>query len=118
MTRPARCLRHSIGCHRQGISGYRHVYGHEAICAPSRQSSLKPVGIRRGGSHHLQRDDPRQAVLVADLQSIAEKTEKSGLKPPALFVVGNVVRMRDGLDWLGFAADGKRLTSTPLAAKE
>ncbi|WP_319531115.1 uroporphyrinogen-III C-methyltransferase [uncultured Cohaesibacter sp.] len=61
---------------------------------------------------------PRQAVLVSDLQSIAEETEKSGLKPPALFVVGNVVRMREGLDWLGFAADGKRLTSTPLADKE
>jgi uroporphyrin-III C-methyltransferase len=35
------------------------------------------------------------------------------LKPPALLVVGDVVRLRAGLDWLG-ALTGRSLTPDPL----
>ncbi|PLW78634.1 uroporphyrinogen-III C-methyltransferase [Cohaesibacter celericrescens] len=58
---------------------------------------------------------PKQAVLVSDLDRIAEETEKSGLAPPALFVVGDVVRMREGLDWLGYVTHNKKLISDPLS---
>lgn len=37
----------------------------------------------------------------------------AGMSPPALFVVGEVVRLRDGLDWLG-ALSGKVLDHDPL----
>lgn len=37
----------------------------------------------------------------------------AGISPPALFVVGEVVRLRDGLDWLG-ALSGKVLDHDPL----
>ena len=33
---------------------------------------------------------------------------------PAIVVIGNVVKLRDGLDWLGFATSGKVLISDPL----
>ena len=36
--------------------------------------------------------------------------------PPALFVVGEVVRLRDGLDWLG-ALGGRRLNADPLGTR-
>lgn len=56
----------------------------------------------------------KQQVLVADLDTIVEKTHKAGLKPPALFIVGDVVHLRDGLDWLSAATEGKVLVSDPL----
>ena len=36
--------------------------------------------------------------------------------PPAIFVVGEVVRLRDGLDWLG-ALDGRQLNADPLGTR-
>ncbi|TNE37394.1 MAG: uroporphyrinogen-III C-methyltransferase [Alphaproteobacteria bacterium] len=42
-----------------------------------------------------------QKVLVSDLEHIAEKTEQSGLKPPALVVIGEVVQYQETLDWYG-----------------
>jgi len=38
---------------------------------------------------------------------------EAGLKPPAIIVVGDAVRLRKGLDWRG-ALDGKVLTVDPL----
>ncbi len=42
-----------------------------------------------------------QQVLETTLGAAAADLEKSGLQPPAVVVVGEVVRMRAGLDWLG-----------------
>jgi uroporphyrin-III C-methyltransferase len=63
------------------------------------------------------------AALVAhattDAQQIVETTlaeakqAAAEVSPPALFVVGEVVRLRDGLDWLG-ALSGRILDSDPL----
>ena len=58
---------------------------------------------------------PEQQVLVSDLSHIAEETKKANLQPPAIFVVGEVVRLRAGLDWLGLVQDGKTLNPAPLA---
>jgi uroporphyrin-III C-methyltransferase len=57
---------------------------------------------------------PRQAVMTTTLAKLAEDTARSGLKPPALFVIGDVVKLRDGLDWLGFVQEGRQLISDPL----
>jgi uroporphyrin-III C-methyltransferase len=35
------------------------------------------------------------------------------MEPPAIVVVGEVVRMRAGLDWLG-ALEGRKLVADPL----
>ncbi|KGF70359.1 uroporphyrin-III methyltransferase [Hoeflea sp. BAL378] len=54
-----------------------------------------------------------QAVLETTLARAAGDVAASGLQPPAIVVVGQVVRLRSALDWLG-AAQGRVLTPDPL----
>ena len=44
---------------------------------------------------------PAQQVLETTLGGAADDTAAAGLKPPAVVVVGEVVRLRAALDWLG-----------------
>ena len=57
---------------------------------------------------------PDQTVLVTTLAECAHSEEPSNQPSPALFVVGPVVKLRDGLDWLG-AISGKTLNPDPLS---
>jgi uroporphyrin-III C-methyltransferase len=43
---------------------------------------------------------PAQRVVVSTLGKIAEAARRDGIEPPALVVVGEVVRLREGLNWL------------------
>jgi uroporphyrin-III C-methyltransferase len=54
-----------------------------------------------------------QAVLETTLATVARDAGAARIEPPAMVVVGDVVRMRSALDWLG-ALEGKRLVSNPL----
>ncbi|MDJ0950292.1 MAG: uroporphyrinogen-III C-methyltransferase [Alphaproteobacteria bacterium] len=54
-----------------------------------------------------------QQVLETTLGASAEDAAAAGLEPPALFVLGEVVRLRAGLDWLG-ALHGRALVADPL----
>jgi uroporphyrin-III C-methyltransferase len=56
---------------------------------------------------------PAQAVLETTLGTCVSDAAGSGLEPPALLVIGDVVRLRTGLDWLG-ALTGRSLTADPL----
>jgi uroporphyrin-III C-methyltransferase len=58
---------------------------------------------------------PAQAVLETTLASAARDAQASGIKPPAIVVVGRAVSMRAGLDWLGALA-GRALDPDPLRA--
>jgi len=40
-----------------------------------------------------------QRVVCADLATLAERAHEAGLKPPTLIIVGEVVRLRDRLQW-------------------
>ncbi len=72
-------------------------------------------------------DPATPAALIADAttdrQKIIEtrldkaKTAARDVSPPALFVVGEVVRLRNGLDWLGALA-GKTLDADPLGQRD
>ncbi len=42
---------------------------------------------------------PQQKTVCGTLTDIVELVNQQGLKPPALFVVGDVVKMRDTLQW-------------------
>jgi uroporphyrinogen III methyltransferase/synthase len=42
---------------------------------------------------------PQQETLVATLGNIADKAREAGMKPPAVLVVGEVVSLRDRLNW-------------------
>jgi uroporphyrin-III C-methyltransferase len=56
---------------------------------------------------------PAQAVLETTLGKCVADAAASGLQPPALLVIGDVVKLRAGLDWLG-ALTGRSLIADPL----
>ena len=57
-----------------------------------------------------------QQVLETTLGKAAADVSGSGLEPPAIVVIGEVVRLRAGLDWLG-ALRGRQLTADPLGVR-
>jgi uroporphyrin-III C-methyltransferase len=58
-----------------------------------------------------------QTVLETTLGDCAAAVASSGIEPPALVVVGEVVRLRAALDWLG-ALEGRVLAADPLGRKQ
>ena len=56
-------------------------------------------------------------MLETTLGRAARDLAASGLQPPAIVVVGEVVRLRAGLDWLGAEA-GRRLDPDPLLRRK
>lgn len=58
-----------------------------------------------------------QKVLETTLGRAVADVAASGLEPPAIVVVGEVVRLRPSLDWLG-ALSGRRLLPDPFATGE
>ena len=59
---------------------------------------------------------PDERVLETTLGGCVEDIAESGLEPPAMVVIGDVVRMRAGLDWAGALA-GKILDPDPLGTR-
>ena len=57
-----------------------------------------------------------EVVLETTLGRCVEDVASSNIKPPAMVVVGEVVRLRDGLDWAG-ALGGKLLAADPLGTR-
>ncbi len=60
---------------------------------------------------------PEQRVLETTLGVAADAAAEAGIEPPAIVVVGEVVRLRAGLDWLGALA-GRKLIADPLDGAE
>ncbi|MPZ09678.1 MAG: uroporphyrinogen-III C-methyltransferase [Kiloniellaceae bacterium] len=56
---------------------------------------------------------PEQVILETTLARCAEDIAAAGIEPPCIVVVGEVVRLRAGLDWQGLAA-GRVLDPDPL----
>ena len=56
---------------------------------------------------------PEQVILETTLGTCAADIAAAGIEPPCIVVVGDVVRLRAGLDWQG-AAEGRRLDPNPL----
>jgi len=57
------------------------------------RSSETPVAVIRRGTL------PEQRTLVGKLEDIAQLAKENGIKPPAIIVVGDVVGLREELDW-------------------
>ncbi|MGN7770574.1 uroporphyrinogen-III C-methyltransferase [Phyllobacterium sp. 22552] len=57
-----------------------------------------------------------QQVLETTLEKAESDVEAADLRPPAIVVVGQVVRLRGALDWLG-ALEGRVLTNDPLGTR-
>jgi uroporphyrin-III C-methyltransferase len=56
---------------------------------------------------------PEQAVLETTLAQLAEDAAAAKMTAPALVVIGEIARLRAGLDWVG-ALSGRVLTPDPL----
>ena len=41
----------------------------------------------------------RQKVITATLADLAEKVAAAGMKPPCLTIIGEVVKLREKLNW-------------------
>ena len=59
-----------------------------------------------------------QAVLETTLARAQADAEAAGIEPPAIVVVGEVVRLRASLDWLGALTQGRRLSADPFGSRE
>lgn len=59
-----------------------------------------------------------QAVLETTLARAEADVEAAGIEPPAIVVVGEVVRLRGSLDWLGALTAGRRLAPDPFGSRE
>ena len=57
-----------------------------------------------------------QRVLETTLGTCAVDVVANGIEPPAIVVIGEVVRLRAALDWLG-AAEGRVLVPDPLGTR-
>lgn len=59
---------------------------------------------------------PRQQTLVATLVTVQEQLQQTSIKPPALIIVGEVVNLRDELNWFeNRPLFGKRVLVTRAA---
>jgi uroporphyrin-III C-methyltransferase len=79
------------------------------LIAAGRQAS-EPVAVISEAT------TPRQRVLETTLGESAAAVAAAGLEPPAIVVLGEVVRLRAALDWLG-ALEGRVLTPDPLGTR-
>jgi len=57
------------------------------------RSEATPIALIRWGTL------PRQEILAGTLADIVEKVEKENFKPPAIIIVGDVIKLRDKLKW-------------------
>lgn len=58
-----------------------------------------------------------QFVLETTLENSMQDLKEHGLKPPAIVVVGDAVKLRKALDWQG-ALQGKKLKADPLNLRQ
>ena len=69
--------------------------------------SNTPVALVRWGT------TPRQFTITGTLETINERVKSIGLKPPAIIVVGNVIKLRKTMNWFeNRPLMGKRIVVT------
>ena len=59
----------------------------------------------------------KQKTVVSTLANVATDAANAALSPPAMLIVGEVVRLREGLDWLS-ALSGIQLNPDPLGNRQ
>ena len=79
--------------------------------------SVKLIQFGRSGSEPVavisKASTSDQRILETSLKHCAEESARAGMEPPAIVILGEVVKMRQSLDWLG-ALEGKVLKRDPL----
>ena len=81
---------------RQTIVIYMGLVGLKEICEKLIEhgvSASMPVAVVQQGTTQ------RQKVITATLADLAEKVEAAQMKPPCLTIIGEVVKLREKLNW-------------------
>jgi uroporphyrin-III C-methyltransferase/precorrin-2 dehydrogenase/sirohydrochlorin ferrochelatase len=81
---------------RQTVVIYMGLVGLAEICEKLIAHGISanmPVAVVQQGTTQ------RQRVVTATLADLAEKVEAASMKPPCLTIIGEVVRLRDKLNW-------------------
>jgi uroporphyrinogen III methyltransferase/synthase len=73
-----------------GLKSLREVL--EQLVAAGKAPDIPAACIRSGTR-------PDQQTLVATLGDLAERVERAGFRPPAIVIVGEIVRRRERLSW-------------------
>lgn len=87
--------------------GLKHLPTISADLMKAGRNASEPVAVISNATTDQQR------VLETTLGSAVADVERHGIAAPALIVVGEVVRLRTGLDWLS-ALSGRKLDADPL----
>ncbi|MFC2638467.1 MAG: uroporphyrinogen-III C-methyltransferase, partial [Mitsuokella sp.] len=82
-----------------GVANLPHI---TAKLIENGRAAETPAAVIRWGTK------PEQRVLVTTVGNAAEDVRKNAVKPPAIFIVGEVVRLREKLRWFD------RLAQRPL----
>ena len=90
--------------------GLKHLAHIRRELLAAGRSALEPVAIV---SHAT---TARQRVLETTLEAAVEDAAAARIEAPVLIVIGEVVRLRAGLDWLG-AMTGQALEPDPLGLR-
>jgi uroporphyrin-III C-methyltransferase len=75
------------------LMGMSHLRRIAAELIAAGRAKETPVGVIRWGTYETQR------TVVGSLSNIADLVERERLRAPAVIVVGDVVRLRDELQW-------------------
>lgn len=87
-----------------GVENLRHIV--DRLIENGRPPST-PIAVIANGTSH------RQQTLVSTLEDIVVRVEQANLQPPAVIVVGEVVRLRERLRWFdSHPLFGKRILVT------
>ncbi|WP_303815196.1 uroporphyrinogen-III C-methyltransferase [Selenomonas ruminantium] len=85
-----------------GVANLPHITGK---LIENGRSADTPAAVIRWGTK------PEQRTLITTVGKAAEDVAKNGIKPPAIFIVGEVVNLRDSLQWFD------NLSQRPLFGK-
>jgi uroporphyrin-III C-methyltransferase len=81
---------------KQTVVFYMGIGGVEEICRQMMNHglpSLTPAAVVRNGTQ------PDQQTVLGTLGNLPQRVADSGIKPPALIVVGSVVKLHEQLSW-------------------
>ncbi len=73
-----------------GLVGLKQIC--EQLIAHGVSADMPAAVVQQGSTQH-------QRVVTATLADLAEKVEAAELKPPSLIIVGDVVKLRETLNW-------------------
>jgi uroporphyrin-III C-methyltransferase len=107
-------IREALAAHSQAdtvvvLMGVAHLREISSDLIDAGRSPDTPVAVIRWGTYE------GQLTVTGTLRSIADESERAGIRSPAVIVVGEVVRLRERLNWFEAAVAGNEDLETALA---